>query len=73
MEMYIVSIDQAQDIKKVRPLVDGNGLRYHRAFWPRRQWTPKCTNKDEQRPRLVYISNCQNVRIENVRLQNAAF
>ena len=53
--------------------IDGNGLRYHRAFWLRRQWNPKCTNKDEQRPRLVYISNCKNVRIENVRLQNAAF
>ncbi len=29
VEMYIVSIDQAQDIKKVRPLVDGNGWEYH--------------------------------------------
>lgn len=53
--------------------IDGNGLRYHQAFWLRRQWNPQCTNKDEQRPRLIYISNCRNVRIENVRLQNAAF
>jgi peroxiredoxin len=27
--MYIVSIDQAQDIHKVRPLVDGFGWEYH--------------------------------------------
>lgn len=53
--------------------IDGNGDRYYRAFWLRRQWNPKCTNKDEQRPRLVYISNCHNVRIEGVRLQNSAF
>lgn len=53
--------------------IDGNGLRYHQAFWLRRQWNPACTNKDEQRPRLVYISDCKNVRIEGVNLQHAAF
>lgn len=53
--------------------IDGNGLKYHRAFWMRRTWNPKCTNKDEQRPRLVWVSDCKNVRIENVRLQNSAF
>lgn len=26
--MYVVSIDQGQDIKKVKPLVDGNGWEY---------------------------------------------
>lgn len=29
VEMYIVSIDQGQDVKKVKPLVDGNGWEYH--------------------------------------------
>ena len=29
VEMYIVSVDQAQDIHKVKPLVDGNGWEYH--------------------------------------------
>ncbi len=29
VEMYIVSIDQGQDIKKVRPLVNGNDWEYH--------------------------------------------
>ena len=29
VEMYIISIDQAQDVQKVRPLVDGNGWEYH--------------------------------------------
>ena len=29
VEMYIVSVDQGQDIQKVKPLVDGNGWEYH--------------------------------------------
>ncbi len=53
--------------------IDGNGLRYHQQFWLRRKWNRQCTNKDEQRPRLVYISRCKNVRIDGVNLQNSAF
>lgn len=53
--------------------IDGNGLRSWKAFWLRRQWNPKCTNKDEQRPRLVYISNSQNVLVAGLKLQNAHF
>ena len=53
--------------------IDGNGLKYHKQFWLRRAWNKACTNKDEQRPRLVYISNCKNVQIEGVSLQNSAF
>lgn len=29
VEMYIVSVDQGQDTKKVKPLVDGYGWEYH--------------------------------------------
>lgn len=53
--------------------IDGNGLKYHQQFWLRRKWNRQCTNKDEQRPRLVYISNCKNVQVEGVNLQNSAF
>lgn len=53
--------------------IDGNGLTYWKHFWERRSWNPKCTNKDEQRPRLVYVSNSKNVQIEGVNLQNSAF
>ena len=53
--------------------IDGNGLRYWKHFWERRKWNPKCTNKDEQRPRLVFISNCKNVQIDGVHLQNSPF
>jgi len=53
--------------------IDGNGLKSWKAFWLRRAWNPQCTNKDEQRPRLVYLSNCKNVLIADIHLQNAHF
>lgn len=53
--------------------IDGNGLRFWQAFWLRRQWNPQCTNKDEQRPRLVYVSNSKNVEISGLTLQNSPF
>lgn len=53
--------------------IDGNGLKAWKAFWLRRSWNPKCTNKDEQRPRLVYISNCSNVIVADLHLQNSHF
>lgn len=53
--------------------IDGNGLKSWKAFWLRRTWNPQCTNKDEQRPRLIYISNCSNVLAAGLRLQNSHF
>ncbi len=53
--------------------IDGNGLRAWKAFWQRRAWNPDCTNKDEQRPRLVYISNSKNVLVADLHLQNSHF
>lgn len=54
-------------------IIDGNGLRTWESFWHRRKWNPKCTNKDEQRARIIYISNSTNVLICNVTLQNSQF
>src|SRR5690606_3525887 len=53
--------------------INGNGLRYWKAFWLRRQWNPDCTNKDEMRPRLVYVSNSKNVQISGVHLKDSPF
>lgn len=53
--------------------INGNGLRYWRSFWLRREFNPKCTNMDEMRPRLVYISNCNDVQISEVSLINSPF
>lgn len=53
--------------------LNGNGARYWRAFWLRRQWNPDCTNMDEQRPRIIYLSNCKNVQVEGIRIENSPF
>lgn len=53
--------------------IDGNGLKSWRAFWLRRTWNPACTNKDEQRPRLVFISNSRNVLVAQLHLINSHF
>ena len=53
--------------------IDGNGYHYWNEFWIRRKWNPQCTNKDAQRPRLTYISNCKNVTVQDVRLINSPF
>ena len=53
--------------------INGNGLRYWKSFWLRRSVIPKCTNMDELRPRLVHISNSNDVQISGVRLINSPF
>ncbi len=53
--------------------IDGNGHHYWNEFWIRRKWNPSCTNKDAQRPRLTYISNCKNVTVQDLHLQNSPF
>ncbi|HAR37947.1 MAG: exopolygalacturonase [Bacteroidetes bacterium GWD2_45_23] len=53
--------------------INGNGLRYWKSFWLRRRVNPKCTNLDEMRPRLVFISNSKNVHLTGVSLINSPF
>jgi polygalacturonase len=53
--------------------INGNGLRYWKAFWLRREFNPQCTNMDEMRPRLVYISNCNDIQLSDVKLINSPF
>ena len=53
--------------------LDGNGLRYWKSFWKRREWNPKCTNMDEMRPRIIYVSNSKNIQIEGITIKNSPF
>lgn len=53
--------------------IDGAGERAWKAFWNRLKWNPKATNKDEQRSRLVYISNSKNVTIKGLHLKDSPF
>lgn len=56
-----------------RGTIDGNGLRFWREFWLRREVNKACTNLEALRPRLIYISNCTDVSIDSVTMQNSAF
>ena len=53
--------------------IDGNGLKYWTAFWNRRKENPKCTNLEVSRPRLVFIWDCDNVQVQDVKLHNTGF
>lgn len=53
--------------------IDGNGLRYWKSFWLRREFNPTCTNMDEMRPRNVYISNSKNIQVSDVKIVNSPF
>ena len=74
---YFSALINAEDLDGFimcgKGVIDGNGFKSWRAFWLRREWNSECTNKDEQRPRLVYISGCRNVIIADLHLQNSHF
>ncbi len=53
--------------------INGNGLRYWKSFWLRRQVNKACTNLEELRPRLVYIANSNDVCLSGVSLVNSPF
>lgn len=53
--------------------VDGNGLRAWKAFWIRWKWNKNLSNLDEQRPRLLFISNSSYVTVAEATLQNSHF
>lgn len=53
--------------------IDGNGLRFWRAFWARRKENPNCTNLEVSRPRLVFIWKCNNVQVQDIKLHNSGF
>lgn len=53
--------------------LNGNGHRYWRSFWLRRKYNPKCTNLEEMRPRLLFISNSNDVQVSGIHLINSPF
>ncbi|MFM7243313.1 MAG: glycoside hydrolase family 28 protein [Planctomycetaceae bacterium] len=53
--------------------LDGNGRPFWAAFWRRRAENPKCTNLEVERPRLMFLSGCSDVRVEGIRLQDSGF
>lgn len=75
--MYFPALINADGVNGIKifgkGVIDGNGLKSWRAFWLRREWNPDCTNKDEQRPRLIYISNSSDITVAGLSLQNSQY
>jgi polygalacturonase len=76
-EPWRLALVNAQNLTGVRisgpGKLDGSGPVYWRAYWQRRKENPRCTNVEVERPRLVFIDRCTDVRIENTALQDSGF
>jgi len=53
--------------------IDGNGLSYWKHFWLRRSFNPDCTNVDEMRPRMLYVSYSDGATIRDVTISNSPY
>lgn len=54
-------------------VVDGNGILFWAAFWQRRKENPKCTNLEVERPRMMFLDSCHDVRIEGLTFRDSGF
>jgi polygalacturonase len=53
--------------------LNGNGAPFWKLFYDRRAADPATTNLDVERPRLMYIDHCADVRVENISFQDSGF
>ena len=76
-EPWRMALVNAQQMDRVRiggkGKLDGNGVPFWNAFWKRRQENPKCTNLEVERPRLMFIDRCHDVRVEGISFQDSGF
>lgn len=76
-EPWRMALVNAREIDGVRisgkGVLDGNGITYWAKFWQRRRENPKCTNLEIERPRLMFIDRCTDVRVEGVSLRYSGF
>ncbi|HEY0969319.1 MAG TPA: glycosyl hydrolase family 28 protein [Opitutaceae bacterium] len=76
-EPWTMALINAQGLTGVRisgkGTIDGNGILFWAAFWQRRKENPACTNLEVERPRLMFIDRCTDVRIQDVSLVDSGF
>ena len=72
--MALVNVQQIDHVRiSGKGHLNGNGVPFWQAFWKRRQENPRCTNLEVERPRLMFIDRCNDVRIEGIALQDSGF
>ncbi len=76
-EPWRMALVNAQELEGVRiggkGVLDGNGITFWAQFWQRRRENPKCTNLEVERPRLMFIDRCKDVRVEGISLRYSGF
>lgn len=76
-EPWRMALVNAREMDRVRiggeGVLDGNGITYWAKFWQRRRDNPKCTNLEVERPRLMFIDRCSDVRVEGISLTYSGF
>jgi polygalacturonase len=76
-EPWRMALINAQQLEGVRiggkGKLDGNGIMFWAAFWQRRKENPRCTNLEVERPRLMFIDRCRDVKVEGLALQDSGF
>lgn len=76
-EPWRMALVNAQGLERVRiggkGTINGNGVPFWQAFWQRRKENPKCTNLEVERPRLMFIDSCRDVRIAGLAFEDSGF
>ncbi|MBC2608068.1 glycoside hydrolase family 28 protein [Pelagicoccus albus] len=76
-EPWRMALVNAQHVTQLRitgeGVLDGNGEPFWAAFWQRREEDPNCTNLEVERPRLMFIDQCQDVLIKGLSLKDSGF
>ncbi len=76
-ETWRMALINAEQMDHVRiggqGTLDGNGIVFWAQFWQRRRENPKCTNLEVERPRLMFVDRCKDVRIEGISLRYSGF
>ena len=72
--MALVNAQAIDGLRITGPgVLDGNGIPFWAKFWQRRRENPMCTNLEVERPRLLFIDRCKDVRIEGISLRYSGF
>lgn len=72
--MALVNAEEIEGLRINGPgALDGSGPVFWRAFWQRRKENPQCTNLEVERPRLLFVDRCRDVRIEGIQLRDSGF
>jgi polygalacturonase len=72
--MALVNATQLDGLRiSGKGVLDGNGITFWAQFWQRRRENPKCTNLEVERPRLMFIDRCKDVRVEGISLRYSGF